>query len=181
MTPSLWWSGGRWQFICHRQTVATFGSWWVQHQTVGDSILQIHAMMPKVLISEFTMMLGPLYSFNSNGPNSTAKQMEKIAVTQGPIIFRLHLFQGLAQETASCGGCVRSWKETSAALRISHHYSGWIKRGTLWSNKRKVREEERVNEKLKPAVWKCLIFTTVQWRLLITVFRFGHNQTLNLP
>lgn len=107
--------------------------------------------------------------------------MEKIAVTQRPIAFRLHLFQGAAQETASCGGRVRSWKETSAALRISHHYSGWIKRGTLWSNKRKVREEERVHEKVKPAVWKCLVFTTVRRRMLVAPFKFGHNQTLNLP
>lgn len=44
-------------------------------------------------------------------PHGAAKQMEKIAVTQGPVALRVHLFQGPAQETASCGGRVRSWKE----------------------------------------------------------------------
>lgn len=53
-------------------------------------------------------MLVLVHSFSYNRLNSTVKQMEKIAVMQGPIVFRLHLFQGAAQETASCGGRVRS-------------------------------------------------------------------------
>ena len=61
-----------------------------------------------LLIPVFTMMLVPVHSFSSNRLDTTAKQMEKIAVTQGPISFRLHLFQGPAPETASCGGRVRS-------------------------------------------------------------------------
>lgn len=151
----------------------------------GKSLWSSTSLPGLLLMPTFTAMFIPAHIVSTpTGPTGTGKQMEKIAVTQGPIAFCLHLFPGPAPETASCGGRVRSWKETSAALWISHHYSGWIKRGTLCSNKRKVREskreEERVNEKVKPAVWKCLIFTTVQQRMLITASMFGHNQMLNL-
>lgn len=55
------------------------------------------------VIPESALMSFPAHRFSADRPNSTAKHMEKIAVTQGPTAFRLHLLQCPAQETASCG------------------------------------------------------------------------------
>lgn len=63
-----------------------------------------------IVIPESALMLIPAHRFSSNRPNSTAKQMEKIAATQEPTAFRLHLFQCPAQETASCGGLCEKLK-----------------------------------------------------------------------
>lgn len=50
------------------------------------------------------MMLIPVHSFSSNRPNSTAKQMEKIAVTHGPIAF------SSASVPGSCSGDGQLWR-----------------------------------------------------------------------
>lgn len=120
------------------------------------------------------MSLVSTHSLSPSRPK-LCKANRKSSCQTGPIAFPWHLFQSPAPETASCGGCVRSWKETSAGLWISHHYSGRIKQGTLWSDKREAREEEQKSET------SCFQVPHIYDGTETTAFKFGHNQTLNLP
>lgn len=71
---------------------------------------------------------------------------------------------------------VRVEKKTfGCPSRISHHYSGWIKRGTLWWWNTK--ESGRGKEGDRKSETSCLWLE--RRRMLRTLFKF--NQTLNLP
>lgn len=79
--------------------------------------------------------------------------MEKIAVTQGPIAFRLHLFQGPAQETASCGGwCEKLKGNFSCPANLTPLLRMNQKRNTLVEQK----ESERGRESERKSETSCL-------------------------
>lgn len=115
------------------------------------------------------------------GPDGAAQQMEKIAVMQGPVASRLHLFQGPALETASCGGRVRGWKETfSCPVNLTPLLRMNQKRNTLVKQK----ESERGKESEPKSETSCLEVPHLYYgaaahaRSRVQVW---HNQTLNLP
>lgn len=126
------------------------------------------------LIPEFTMMLVPVHSFCSNRPKQRRKADGKHCCHAEA--YRVLLWRGPAVEAV--------W-EVERKLQLpgeSHTITqDESKEEHFGRTKGKQGEEERVNQKVKPAVWKCLIFTTVRRRTLTTTFKFGHNQTLNLP
>lgn len=142
--------------------------------------VRVHLAYSIYLIPESALMAIPAHRFAFNRPNSTARQTENIAVTEGPTVFRLHLFQCPARETASCGGLCEKLKGNFSCPANLTPLPRMNQNANTWLNKRKVGEEERVDEKMKPAVWKRLVFTPAQRRMLICTLKFGHNQTLNL-
>lgn len=81
-----------------------------------------------------------------------------------PVTLRAHLFRGAGPGDGQLRRpCEKVEREPSAAPRISHHHSGRIKRGTLRERQRKVwaqknKKNKKKNEKVKAAVWMCLIF-----------------------
>lgn len=100
--------------------------------------------------------------------------------TQEPIAFCLHLFQGRRSGHGQLWRrCEKLKGNFSCPANITPLLRGEAKEEHFVRTKGKVREgKSGVNEKVEPAVWTRLIFTT---RVLRTASVFGHNQTLNLP
>lgn len=99
-------------------------------------------------------------------------ESEDIAVTQGPIAPRLHLFQGPARVDGQLWRPCEKLKGNFSCPAESHTITqDQSKEEHFGGTKRKAREEERVNEKVKPAVWKCLVFTAARAHSLATIKR----------
>lgn len=133
----VWWSAGtNFRTKLKLQTTEVFPSYCLQkvfsscgrwHLTIGDAVRKTNAV-----IRSKPLLIVWIY-----------KDVVSCCFGSDTQLFRLHLLQGPAQETASCGGRVESWKETFSCpanltplLRVNQKRNTLVKTKGKWERKR---------------------------------------------